>query len=189
VDFIRSRAIPALAILAAVGAAHAADCKALHGVYQDDSVEMIDGSPRSLSTFAPPKDRSKLVMREAAPGPAPTFGGGSGQVMQRPKVTKLVSTVNVSYGPELKFRFLDAAGNVLAESQSTTPRRWHCVDGHLERKFQMATGLGEVMRTEEVEQVFKGGAGADLTLVESRKTIDGPKGAPQAREVHFKRVK
>ena len=53
----------------------------------------------------------------------------------------------------------------------------------------MATGLGEVMRTEEVEQVLMGAMGGDLTLVESRKVIDGPKAAPQSREVHFKRLK
>jgi len=188
VDFLRARAIPALALLAAAGIAHAADCKALHGVYQDDSVEKIDGTPRSLSSFAAIKDGSKLYRREASSGPAPSFGG-SGQVMQRPKVTKLVSTVEFKYGPELKLKFLDASGNLLVESQSTTPRRWNCVEGRLERKFQMATGLGDIMRTEEVEQVFKGSAGGDLTLVESRKTIEGPKAPSQSREVHFKREK
>jgi len=170
------------------GAACAEDCKAIHGVYQDDSVEKIDGSPRSLSSFADIKDRSKLTRQEAAKGPAPTFGG-SGQVMQRPKVTKLVSTVDVRYGGELTFRYLDESGKLLVESRSITPRRWQCVGGHLERKFQMASGLGDVMRTEEVQQSFSAAPGGDLTLKESRKVIEGPKAEPQAREVHFKRVK
>ena len=187
-DFFRSRAIPALALLAAAGIAQAADCKAIHGVYQDDSIEKIDGTPRSLSSFAPIKDGSKLYKREPASGPAPSFGG-SGQVMQRPKVTKLVQTVDVSYGPELRFKYLDAGGTLLVQSQSTTPRRWQCVNGRLERKFEMATGLGDIVRNELVEQAFVGTAGGDLTLIESRKTIEGPKAAPQSREVHFKRVK
>jgi hypothetical protein len=187
-DFLRSRAVPALALLVAAGFARA-DCSAIHGVYADDSVEKIDGSPRSLSSFAATKDRSKLVHQEAASGPKPSFGGSSGQVMQRPKVTKLVTSAEVKYGPELKFRFLDADGKLLVESQSITPRRWQCVSGRLERRYQMATGLGDVMRTEEVEQVLMGAKDGDLTLVESRKVIEGPKAAPQSREVHFKRMK
>jgi hypothetical protein len=187
-DFLRSRAVPALALLVAAGFARA-DCSAIHGVYADDSVEKIDGAPRSLSSFAASKDRPKLVHQEPASGPKPTFGGSSGQVMQRPKVTKLVASVDVRYGPELRLRFLDADGKLLVESHSTTPRRWQCVSGRLERRYQMATGLGEVVRTEEVEQVLMGAKDGDLTLVESRKVIEGPKAAPQSREVHFKRVK
>jgi hypothetical protein len=168
--------------------AQAADCGSIKGIYLDDSVEKFDGSPRSLSSFAATKDRSKLVRQEAAKGPAPTFGG-SGQVIQRPKVTKLVSTVDVRYASELKFRFLDAEGKLLVESESITPRRWQCVSGRLERKFQMATGLGDIMRTEEVQQVLMAPPDGDLTLIESRKVIEGPKAPEQSREAHFKRAK
>src|SRR5205814_5614039 len=139
-----------------------------------DSVEKIEGAPRSLSSFAATKDRSKLVRQEAASGPKPSFGGSSGQVMQRPKVTKLVTSAEVRYGAELKFRFFDAEGKLLVESESITPRRWKCVSDRLERHYQMATGLGDIMRTEEVEQVLIGAKDGDLTLVESRKVIEGP---------------
>jgi hypothetical protein len=188
VDFFRSRAIPALAFLAAAGVAHAADCAAIKGNYAEESTEKIDGMPLSLSSFAPMKEGSKLVKREATQGPAPSFGG-SGKVMQRPKVTKLAASVDVSYGGELKLRYLDASGKELLDTTNTTPRRWHCVNGRLERKFQMASGLGDVMRTEEVVQVLSAAPGGDLTLAESRKTIEGPKGPVQSREVHFKRLK
>jgi hypothetical protein len=188
VDFLRTRAIPALALAAFTVAAHAADCKSVQGIYADDSVEKIDGSPRSLSSFAAQKDRSKLTHQEPVSGPKPSFGS-SGQVMQRPKVTKLVSTVDLRYGPELKLRFLDESGKLLVESQSLTPRRWQCVNDRLERKFQMATGLGDIMRTEEVQQVLMAPPDGDLVLIESRKVIEGPKGPEQSHEVHFKRVK
>jgi hypothetical protein len=188
VDLLRAGAIPALAIAAAIALDARADCAAINGTYADESVEKFDGSPRTLSSFAPSKDRSKLFHQEKATGPAPTFGG-SGQVMQRPKTTKLVATVELVYESELTFHFRDASGKELLKSQSTTPRRWRCVAGRLERKFQMATGLGEVMRTEEVQQAIMAGPGGDLTLVESRKVIEGPKTPGESREAHFKRVK
>lgn len=187
-DLFRARTIPALvtaATLAAAGAAHA-DCSAINGTFADESVEKVDGTPRALSSFAAAKDRSKLFHQERT-GPAPSFGG-SGTVMTRPKVTRLVQSVNVVYGAELQFRYLDSAGKVLAESNSITPRRWRCVSGRLERKFQVATGLGEVMRTDETEQVLMAAPGGDLTLVETTTVVDGPKAAPKRSEVRFKRV-
>ena len=184
-DVFRSRAIPALAALLLAGAAHA-DCSAIQGTFADESVEKVDGAPRTLSAFAAFKDRPKLFRQERT-GPSPTFGG-SGPVMSRPKITRLAETVAVKYGPELNLRFLDAGGNVLLQTNTTTPRRWRCVEGRLERKFQGAVGLGETVRTEETQQVLQAAPGGDLVLVETVVVTDGPKAPPKRPEVHFKRV-
>ena len=186
-DFLRARAIQALVTLVAAAAPGAqANCSAMNGTYVDDSVEKIEGSPRTLSSFASPKDRARLVRREQS-GPKPTFGGPS-QVMQRPKTVKLVSRVALLHGAELKFRFFDESGVLLAETSSITPRKWNCVSGRLERKFQTMSGLGEAIRTEELEQVLMAAPGGDLVLIETTTVVDGPKSAPKRVEVHFKRV-
>ncbi len=184
-DFLRARAIPALAALLLAGAAHA-DCSAIQGTFSDESLEKVDGVPRTLSSFAAAKDRAKLFRQERS-GPAPTFGS-SGQVMSRPKITRLAETVAIKYGPELNLRFLDDSGNVLLQTSNTTPRRWRCVSGRLERKYQVATGLGDVMRTEETEQVLMAAPSGDLVLVETSALVDAPKAPPKRTEVRFKRV-
>ena len=185
-DFLGARAIPALAFALSALAAHA-DCSAINGTYHDESVEKAEGAPaRTLSAFAAAKDRARLFHTERT-GPAPAFGG-SGQVMSRPKVTRLVDKVTLAYGPELKLRYLDAGGKTLAEVQNVTPRRWRCVGGRLERKFQVAIGLGDVMRTEDTEQVLMAPAGGDLVLVETVSISDGPPAPPRRTEVRFKRV-
>lgn len=187
-DILGPRAIQALALWAACGtiAAHAG-CGSINGAYADDSVEKLDGVPRTLSSFASPRERARLVHQEQS-GPKPTFGG-TGQVMQRPKTVKLVARVEVAFAAELKLRYLDESGKLLAETMSTTPRKWNCIGGRLERKFQTASGLGEVMRTEEIVQVLSAEPGGDLALIETSRFVDGTKAAPKETQVHFKRLK
>ena len=50
------------------------------------------------------------------------------------------------------------------------------------------SGLGEAIRTEELEQVLMAAPGGDLVLIETTTVVDGPKSAPKRVEVHFKRV-
>ena len=187
-DFLRPRAIQALAVVVTCGAIAAhANCSAVDGMYDDESIDKLDGIAQSLTSFASPKDRSRLVRQEQA-GPKPTFGG-SGGVMQRPKTVKLASRVAITYGTELKLRYLDASGKLLVETSSVTPRKWNCVSGRLERKFQTMSGLGNVMRTEEVEQVLMAAPGGELTFIETTTVVEGPKSAPKRAEVRFRRVK
>jgi hypothetical protein len=185
VDVFGPRAIPALAFSLAFGAAHA-NCSAINGTYLDESIEKVNGAHVTLSSFASAKDRAKLFHTERS-GPPPSFGG-SGQLMARPKVTRLAEKVTLTYGPELKLRYVDASGKVLVETQNVTPRRWRCVAGRLERKYQVATGLGEVMRTEETEQVLMAPAGGDLVLVETVTISEGPATPPRRTEARFKRI-
>jgi hypothetical protein len=187
VDFFRPRAIQALTFLfcAAAIAAHA-DCAGINGNYKDESLEKVDGAPLTLSSFASPKERSRLVRQEST-GSKPTFGG-TGQVMTRPKTVKLVTTVTIRYSTELNLRYLDASGALLVEAARTSPTRWKCVAGRLERKFKTMSGLGDVMRGEEIEQVLMAAPGGDLVFTETTTVVEGPK-APQKRtEAHFKRV-
>jgi hypothetical protein len=184
-DFLRPRAIPALAFSLSVLAAHA-DCSAINGTYLDESMEKVGGAPLTLSSFVGSKDRAKLFHTERS-GPPPSFGG-PGQLMSRPKVTRLAEKVTVIYGPELKLRFVDASGKVLVETQNVTPRRWRCVGGRLERKFQVASGLGEVMRTEETEQVLMAAPAGDLAFIETAKVVDGPTAPERRTEARFKRL-
>ena len=160
----------------------------MNGIYSDESVEKFDGVPKTLSSFASPRERNKLTRREEAGGAKPGFGG-SGQVMQRPKIVKLVSSVAVTYRDELKLLFIDAAGKPLAESDSLTPRRWNCVSGRLERKFQLASGIGDVIRTDEIEQVLMAAPGGDLSFIETATTLGDALARPKRTEVRFKRVK
>ena len=51
------------------------------------------------------------------------------------------------------------------------------------------SGLGNVMRTEETEQVLMAPSGGDLTFIETTTVLDGPKAAPKRSEVRFARVK
>ena len=159
----------------------------MKGIYSDDSLEKFDGVPKTLSSFASPRERNKLVRQEAG-GAKPSFGG-SGQVIQRPKIVKLVSAVEVFYRDELKLVFIDSAGKALAQSDILTPRRWRCVSGRLERKFQMASGVGDVIRTDEIEQVLMAAPGGDLTLIETITVVGDAKAAPKRTEAHFSRVK
>ncbi len=82
-DFLGSRAIPAL--IAAFGAfpAAAADCSALDGAYQFKSA--LPGSSRELSMLTPGPANSKL-RRVDEPGKGPKSLAG-GTVIQRPKTT------------------------------------------------------------------------------------------------------
>jgi hypothetical protein len=186
-DFFRPRAIPALGILIlASSLAARADCGAVNGIYADESTEKPGGVSMTLSSFASHQARGK-IMRQEQPGSKPAFGGSS-QVMQRPKTVKLFDRVGVVFSSELKFRFLDAAGKPLAESMSTTPRPWRCVSGRLERRFEIASGLGDVMRTEQTEQVFMAAPGGDLAFIETATVTQGPKAPPRRTEFHFKRL-
>lgn len=186
-DFFRARAIQALGVFVTCGAIAAqADCSAINGTYEDESIDKHDGIAQSLTSFASPKDRARLVRQERT-GTKPTFGSG-GAVMQRPKTVKLVSRVGITYGAELTLRYLDASGKLLAETSSVTPRKWNCVSDRLERKFQTMSGLGNVMRTEQVEQVLMAAPGGDLAFIETTTVVEGPKTAPKRSEARFKRM-
>jgi hypothetical protein len=190
VDFFGPRAIPALAALLLSLAPQGAQaaCSALNGVFSNESVEKPDGTARTLTEFAPARDRSKLFRTEAS---APSPGGfASSAPRARPKVTRLATTARLRYDAgKLTLAFLDAGGKVLSESAiNPTPSPWKCVGGRLERRYETLGGLGNSIRTERTEQVLLAAAGGDLQLVETTAIVETPGEPPRRGEVHFKRV-
>ena len=168
-------------MLPAPGAA--ADCASLDGTYRDESAAAKGEPPRHLSDLTTGPERRKLFQVEARPAPgglAPT------QPIQRPKVTHLAATVKLTHtrgGTSL--RFLDAAGKPLADLGLNATGRWTCKDAHLERRSERAAGLGEVMRTERVEERLERNSAGDLVYRETLTVIKPPGGKPKVTEARF----
>ena len=164
-----------------------ADCKALDGIYANESSK-VGGSSHSLTEFAPSKESSKLFLVERPAG-GQQQGFTSGGLRARPKITPLTSAVRLHYtGGRLMLAYIDANGKTLAETAiGNSPAIWKCVGSRLERKYETVGGLGDQVRTRRTQESLFTEANGDLHFAEST-TIVGLPGEPQRVEVTFKRV-
>jgi hypothetical protein len=190
VDLFRPRAVQAVAALAlAVFAAPAhASCAALNGTFADESAQKPEGLARSLTEFAPSRERSRLFRSESPPQPQGGFTSSAPRA--RPKVTRLSNAVRVTYsGGKVTLAYLDAAGKALVQAPiSPSPAPWKCVSGRLERHFETTGGLGEQVRTERTEQALFAAPDGDLHLVETVNIVGRTGAAPRRAEMTFKRL-
>jgi hypothetical protein len=181
------RFVCALLCLAWVGLAHAADgCDALNGTYQYQSVAPRNGIPEYLSNFVQGVAKHKLMKTDHSGGPKGLGGGGT---MARPKTTHLATTATLTHSPGgNKLKFLDAEGKALVEMEADFGGKWTCKGARLERRNDRAAGLGNVLRTERVEEVLSKDAGTgDLLYTETITVVEPPgKGAPTKSEARFK---
>jgi len=176
----------ALLLMAAMGAAHAADdCKALNGTYAYQSVAPRNGMPEYLSNFAQGKDKDKLYRRETAGGPTTLSASGT---MARPKVTHLAATATLTHDARgTRLKFTDAQGKDLAEMGIDSPL-WKCARGALARTSQRTSGLGDVMRNDKVEETLaRDGASGELVYTETVTPVAPPGGKPRKSEARFTR--
>lgn len=185
-DLLRSRTVPALiAALCVPAFAGAADCSALEGTYRFKSVG--PGESRQLSDLTFGREINKLY-RIDAQGSAPGTLNPT-QTMRRPKTTLLASSVAVIHSAgRTRFRFMDSAGATLVEMGIDAPVRWTCNAGRLERSAERTAGLGNVIRTERVEEVLSRAAAGDLVYLETVTVVDPPGARPVRREARFPRV-
>lgn len=159
------------------------DCKALNGTYQYTSTAPREGLPEYLSNFAQGKDKAKLFQREAVKGPGSLSPSGP---IARPKVTHLATLATLSHDARgTRLKFIDAQGKDIVEMGIDSPR-WRCKGGRLERSSQRTSGLGDVLRTEKVEETFSRDASGDLVYTETLTTVDPPGGKPKKSEARFK---
>ena len=182
-DFLGPRAIPALIALAALPAA-GADCSALDATYRFESAPGKGEEPRYLSDLTLGRDRNKLVKMEK-PKVGPSFGGAAGP-MDRPKVTQLAVSGAFTYAEAgSSFRFVDAAGATLATLGIDTPKHWSCKEARLVRSSERMSGLGNVIRTEKLDETLERNAAGDLVYRQSVTVIDPPGPKPTSSEVRF----
>jgi hypothetical protein len=178
VDFLRPRAVPALAFAVACGAAAAADdCSAIAGTYRN--ADSGKPSARHLDYLASvglqPDPRITKVERT--------------HVTVRPKITHFAETVTLEARPEgLGMQFRDAKGVALADHIANWPHPWVCKGGSYEWSEQIEAGLGDKFVQIEERQVLMPGPAGDLLLViERNDPRDKP---PQSRkEYRFQRAK
>jgi hypothetical protein len=188
-DLFRTRAIPALIGAAlALPCAAADDCKALNGTYQEQSVAPRNGVTEHLSNFVMGKEKNKLFHREAGTGDKPSFSGSA--TLSRPKVTALASSATLTHDAKgTRLKFMDAQGKDLAEAGIDSPR-WKCSGSHLARTSQRTSGLGDVFRTERIEEkLLRDPATGDLVYIEAKTVVEPPGGKPTQSEAHFRQRK
>jgi hypothetical protein len=162
----------------------AAGCEQLNGTYEYQSAAPRNGMPEYLSNFVQGREKAKLFVRESGGAPKGLSGGG---VLSRPKVTHLASAVTVTYaGKGTKMRFLDAQARPIVEIGIDFPDKWTCNGKRLERRNERTTGLGEVLRTERVEETLSKDAAGELVYTETV-TVPGKTGAqPRRSEARFR---
>ena len=121
-----------------------------------------------------------IPSRESGGAPKGLSGGG---VLSRPKITHLASAVTVTFAAKgTKMRFLDAQAKPIVEIGIDFPDKWTCKVGRLERRNERTTGLGEVLRTEKVEETLSREASGELVYVE---TVSAA-GAAKRSEARFR---
>ncbi|HEX7558365.1 MAG TPA: hypothetical protein VF386_04165 [Usitatibacter sp.] len=185
-DLLRSRAVPALiAALCVPAVAGAADCSALEGTYRFESVGPGESRPLSDLTRGPGANK---LYRIDAKGSAPG-GLNPTQTMRRPKTTLLASTAALIHSAgRTRFRFMDPAGATLVEMGIDDPVQWTCKASRLERSAERTAGLGNVIRTEKVDEVLERNQAGDLVYLETVTVVDPPGAKPVRREARFPRV-
>lgn len=186
-DFLRPRAVPALIALAAAlapwAAAAATGCAALDGVYEDRAVALRQGMSEHLTNLVDGPQKAQLFRRE---GQGPKSLAPSGP-MARPKITHLAATAKLAWNPAgTKLTFMDAEGKALATLGIDASGRWTCRAGRLERRSTRTAGLGDVLRTERVEEVLERDAKGDLVYSETVTVVEPPGGKPKRSEARFR---
>lgn len=180
-DFLRTRAIPALIALLSFAAA-AADCSSLNGTYPPESPDGNKGVPGSLANLVSGPDRQKLFEYEKTPGQS----FSSTEPKQRPKYKKLASRVTLTYAPgSTKLRFLDAQGKELAEFRLEATGKWACRNGDLTLESEQMAGTAEGIRTDRAVLALHRD-GDSLVLSETVTTIDPPGGKARASSSRYK---
>jgi hypothetical protein len=186
VDFLRTRAVPALiaGALAASQPAVAADCKSLDGTYRYKAEAAQEGTTDSLANLVSGPERQKLFKMETK---APASLSSSAP-MQRPKVTPLADTVTLAYAPKAtKLRFNDAAGKMIAEFRLDAGGPWACKGDTLQHESEQTVGANGVIRTDQSVQTLRRD-GDILVFAETVTTIDPPGGKPSRGESRFKAI-
>jgi hypothetical protein len=186
VDFLRTRAVPALiaGALASLQPVLAADCKSLDGTYRYKAAAAQEGTTDSLANLVSGPDRQKLFRME---GKAPASLSSSAP-MQRPKVTALAETAALAYAPgATRLRFNDAAGKVLAEFRLEASGPWACKGDTLQHESEQTVGANGVIRTDKSVQTLRR-EGDALVFAETVTTVDPPGGKPRRAESRFKAV-
>ena len=182
-DFLRSRAIPALIALLAAGGAHAA-CEGLAGTYKVEATALVDGRPRHLDDFSIGRGHDKLVKSE---GSTQQRDLASGRPINRGKITYVAT--NATLDPARRkptFEFHDASGKTLATMDIGDG--WRCTGDKLEREAERTAGLGDDIRTDRVQETFAR-AGDALVYTEIATTIDPPGRKPKRTEIRFAAAK
>jgi hypothetical protein len=184
-DFLRTRAIPALIALGLAVPAFAADCAAVDGTYQykAEPGAGMDAATFNVLVLLPQGASSKLFKSEATA----QQGFGAGELKSRPKVTPLSSKVKLAYhAGGSQVTFLDADGKALIEVGLNSGGKWACKDGRLERSSErMSGGASGEIRTDRVQQSLQR-TGDALVFTETLTTIDPPGGKPRRSETRFK---
>jgi hypothetical protein len=182
-DFLRTRAIPAL-IAALSCAAAAADCTQLDGKYPMRSGSGADEA--SLADLVQGAQRKNLYTAEGRSAPkdlAPTAP------LARPKVTWIATTATLAYRAEgATLRFADREGRMLAELGINSTGRWSCKGSQLERRSERMSGVGDIVRTERVVQSLSR-EGDTLVLAETVTIVDPPGGTPKRKDARFKAIR
>lgn len=177
------RLVAALGALLCLPAfAAAADCSKLDGTYRFTSNGSTDAEPVNLSALTIGPERRKLFKVE---GPASPGGLSSSQPRTRPKTTVLAASATLAYAPKnTRLKYMDAAGNVLAESRIDSPDPWACDGARLVRGFERIGGLGDAIRRERIEEVLERDAAGNLVHRETTTVIEGGKGTRKKENVY-----
>lgn len=187
-DLFRPRAIPALIAALGVAVAAAADCKSLEGTYRFEAAKApAPGEPpETLADFTTGKERGKLYRVEAAQAGGKPASLDRTETIHRVKSTPLARRAALErQGAKTVLRFMDDGGKTLAELGIDELGRWSCKGERLERRSERTAGVGDVIRTERVDEVLERNAGGDLVHRVSVTVLE-PRGIkPSSRESVF----
>jgi hypothetical protein len=188
VDFFRSRAIPALIASLCVFAAQAAvDCASLEGTFAFAATKPAAPGepPETLADFTTGKERSKLYRMDSTLASWKESG-----LSRHPVSSALATKAALKRAPtKTTLQFMDAQGKVLAELGIDELGRWSCKGGNLERRSERTAGVGNVIRTERVDEALERNPAGDL-VHRTTVTVLEPKGIkPSSRESVFPAVR
>jgi hypothetical protein len=183
-DFLRPRAVQALALAALLSPAAHAGCS-LDGAYRYASETLVEGQQRTLGALVPDRERKPLSRVDKPSGPNASWDSDAAR--SRPRITNLASTVVVTGGDAHQLAFRDDKGASLVTAKLDPG--WKCAPGALTRSQERLTGLGDDLREERVEVVLKRDGNGDLVLTETTTVLDPPGRAPRRVQARFKAVR
>ena len=185
-DFVRTRAIPALIAASILHAGPAAaDCAALQGVYRYDAVSSGERDA-TLGDLVIGRDRMKLMRVDRA-GTAPDSLAPT-QAITAPKVTQLARRAELIVTADANhMRFFDAGGKELVNASIDQPDPFKCEGARLVRVAERTSGVANEIRVERIEEVLEVNAKGELVHRESFTVIEGP-GKAHKRENRFARI-
>ncbi len=186
-DFLRTRAIPALIAASwAASAVAAVDCASLEGTYRfASSTAPPRGEPQeTLADFTTGKQRGKLYRTEAAGSNLAAWS--SSGMTRHPPSTALATQASLKRTPtKTTLQFLDGQGKPLVELGIDELGHWSCKGGRLARQSERTAGTVNEIRTERVEEVLERNGAGDL-IHRVTVTVLDPKGVkPAIRESVF----